>query len=111
MTTLDPNDGYVTLINTFEVKPERADELAELLHHASEVMSMLPGFVSANLHVSEDKTRVVNYAQWRTKADLEAMYRNPEAQPHMKTAADLAESYDPVLYTLRFSDGASGTAR
>ena len=111
MTTLDPHDNYVTLINTFQVKPERADELAELLHHASEVMSALPGFVSANLHVSEDKTRVVNYAQWRAKADLEAMYRNPEAQPHMKSAADLAESYDPVLYTLRFSDGASGSAR
>ena len=111
MTTLDPEDDYVTLINTFHVKPERADELAKLLHHASEVMSALPGFVSANLHVSEDKTRVVNYAQWRAKADLEAMYRNPEAQPHMKSAADLAEFYDPVLYTLRFSDGASGTAR
>ena len=111
MTTLDPNDNYVTLINTFQVKPERADELAELLHHASEVMSNVPGFVSANLHVSEDKTRVVNYAQWRAKSDLEAMYRNPEAQPHMKSAADLAESYDPVLYTLRYSDGRSGTDR
>lgn len=107
MTTLDPTDNYVTLINTFEVKPERADELAELLHHASEVMSKLPGFVSANLHISEDKTRVVNYAQWRTKTDLEAMYRDPDAQPHMKSAAAMAKSYDPVLYTLRFSDGAS----
>ena len=111
MTTLDPKDGFVTLINTFQVKPERADELAELLHHASEVMSALPGFVSANLHVSEDKTRVVNYAQWRSKADLEGMYQNPEAKPHMKSAADLAEFYDPVLYTLCFSDSASGTAR
>lgn len=104
MTTLDPADDYVTLINTFQVKPERADELAEFLHHASEAMSSLPGFVSANLHVSEDKTRVVNYAQWRSKADLEGMYRNPEAQPHLKQAAALAESFDPVLYTLRFSD-------
>ena len=109
MTKLDPNDNYVTLINTFHVRPECADELAELLHHASEVMSNVPGFVSANLHVSEDKTRVVNYAQWRAKADLQAMYNNPEAQPHLKSAAALAESYDPVLYTLRFSDGHSGT--
>ena len=104
MTALDPNDHYVTLINTFQVKPEHAEELMELLHHASEVMSTLPGFVSANLHVSEDKKRVVNYAQWRNKTDLDAMYRNPVAQPHMKSAAALAESYDPVLYTLRFSD-------
>ena len=111
MTTLDPNDNFVTLINTFQVKPERADELAELLHHASEVMSALPGFISANLHISEDKTRVVNYAQWRAKTDMEAMLRSPEAQPHLKSAAELAESYDPVLYTLRFSDEASGAAR
>ncbi len=110
MTTLDPSDGYVTLINTFQVKPERAHELTELLHHASEVMRNVPGFVSANLHVSEDKTRVVNYAQWRSKADLERMYGNPEAQPHLKGAADLAESYDPVLYDLRFSDTKSETA-
>lgn len=111
MTTLDLNDNYVTLINTLQVKPERTDDLAELLHHASQVMGKVPGFVSANLHVSEDKTRVVNYAQWRAKTDLEAMYRNPEAQSHLKSAADLAESYDPVLYTLRFSDGHPGTDR
>lgn len=111
MTTLDPNDNYVTLINTFQVKPEYADKLTELLYHASEVMRNVPGFISANLHISEDKTRVVNYAQWRDKSDLEAMYRNSEAQPHLKSAADLAESYDPVLYTLRYSDGCSETDR
>lgn len=109
MTTLDPQDDYVTLINTFQVRPERAEALAEYLHHASEVMRKLPGFVSANLHVSEDRTRVVNYAQWRAKADLEAMYRNPQAQPHLKKAAELAESFDPVLYTLRYSDGHSAS--
>ena len=111
MTTLDPSDNYLTLINTFQVKPERADELAELLHHASEEMRTVPGFISANLHVSEDKTRVVNYAQWRSKSDLEAMYRNPATQPHLKSAADLAESFDPVHYTLRFSDEAPGSNR
>ena len=107
MTKLDPQDNYVTLINTFKVDPKRSDELLELLHHASEAMSNLPGFVSANLHISEDKTRIVNYAQWQTKGDLDAMYSNPKAQPHLKKAAELAESYDPVHYTLRFSDGRS----
>lgn len=28
----------------------------------------------------------------------------PEAQPHLKSAAGLAEAYDPMLDTLRFSD-------
>lgn len=111
MTTLDPDDHYVTLINTFQVKPEKAEELLDLLHHASQAMSTIPGFVTANLHVSEDGKRVVNYAQWRSKTDLDAMYKNPEAQPHLKKAAALAESYDPVLYTLRFCDEHSAAAR
>lgn len=104
MVRLDPNDGYATLINTFQVVPERTEALLKVLHEAAETMSRLPGFVSANLHVNDEGTRVVNYAQWRSRADFEAMLKTPQAQPHMRTAADLAISYEPVLYTLRFSD-------
>ena len=102
MTTLNPSDGYYILINTFEVRPENADKLVDLLHEASGPISRMQGFVSANLHVSADKKRVVNYAHWRTRADFEAFQKNPDAQPHMKQAADLAESYDPVFYDLRY---------
>lgn len=102
MTTLDPTDGYATLINTFEVDPENADRLVELLHAATVTIRKLPGFVSANLHVSTDRRRVVNYAQWRTHEDFQAMLKDPGAQPHMKEAAALATSYDPVFYTLRY---------
>lgn len=100
MTTLNPKDCYLILINTFEVKPENADRLLDVLHKASGPISQMPGFISANLHVSSDRKRVVNYAQWRTHADFDAMQRNPISQPHMKEAADLAESFDPVLYDL-----------
>lgn len=54
MTTLDPQDNHVALIDAFQVEPGRAEELTEPLHHASEAMSTPPGFVSADLHVSED---------------------------------------------------------
>ena len=70
-----------------------------------------PASFSAALQVSEDKTPVINCAKWRAEADMEAMLRSPEAQPHLKSAAELADSYEPVLYTLRLSDGASGAAR
>lgn len=106
MTTLNPDDRYLTLINTFEVAPENADQLVEVLHEAAATMRKLHGFVSANLHVSTDGKRVVNYVQWRTQADFDAMLQNSEAQPHMKHAADIATSYDPVLYTLRYADEA-----
>lgn len=60
-------------------------------------MEHQPGFISANFHKSYDGKRIVNYAQWRSRDDFEAMLQNPEAIPHMKRAAELAESYDPIL--------------
>jgi quinol monooxygenase YgiN len=102
---LDPADRHMVLINTFTVDPAKADQLVQVLVDATEkVMKNMPGFVSANLHVSEDRTRVVNYAQWRSKADFEAMRTNPEAGPHMKEAADLANGFEPVIYDLRYSE-------
>ena len=103
MISLDPKDGYATLINTFEVEPENADKLVEVLHEATATIRKLPGFVSANLHISTDRKRVVNYAQWRTHEDFQGMLADPESQPHMREAAALAKSYDPVFYTLRYS--------
>lgn len=102
MTTLDPTDGYVTLINTFTVEPTRADALADLLSRATdERMRHLPGFVSANLHVSLDRRHVANYAQWRSQADYEAALGDPAAQTHMREAAALAERFEPLIYALR----------
>ena len=70
----------LTLINTFAVAPQRQGELVALLDAATEeVMRKLPGFVSANIHRSLDGKRVVNYAQWRSKADFEAMQKDPAA--------------------------------
>ena len=105
MTKLDPEDGYTVLINTFQVQPERTEELIAVLVDATDVMRRMPGFVSANLHLSRDRTRVVNYAQWRSDADFQAMLKNAEAQPHLKAATDLAQSYEPALYTLEYSGG------
>jgi quinol monooxygenase YgiN len=106
MVKLDPSDGYATLINTFEVEPDRVAALTRILEDATETMRRMPGFISANLHVSRDRTRVVNYAQWVSDGDMQAMLRHPEAQPHLKAAADVAKSFEPVLYTLEFSGGA-----
>jgi hypothetical protein len=42
-------------------------------------------------------TRVVNYAQWRSKADFEAMLQSDRSRPHLAKAAALAEEFDPIL--------------
>ncbi|MEP6967167.1 MAG: antibiotic biosynthesis monooxygenase family protein [Pseudomonadota bacterium] len=103
MTT--PDQPPIVLINTFTVAPERADALVALLAQATDaVMRHRPGFVGIKLHVSLDRTRVVNYAQWRSKGDFDAMLADPEAREHMGKAAALAERFEPVLYILAHVD-------
>jgi len=100
-TILDPKAGYLTFINTFTVEPENAERLLQALKNATqEIFRHQPGFISANLHISRDRRRVLNYAQWRSKEDYVAMSKKPEIQAHMKHAAALAISFDPVDYDL-----------
>lgn len=101
MTTIERPSPHATLINVFTVEPAAAAELAELLTVATEeVMQHLPGFVSANIHLSADRTRVVNYAQWATEQAFHAMLDHPLAREHMAKAAALAIGFDPHLYTV-----------
>jgi quinol monooxygenase YgiN len=97
MTTIQKDQDVLTLINVFTVKPDAQETLVALLVEATErTMRHLPGFVSANIHRSLDGTRVVNYAQWQSRAALEAMRKNPRAASHMQAAAALAE-FDPIV--------------
>src|SRR3546814_16481571 len=78
MTHIQPNDSQIALINTFKVDPDKAEALIALLDDATEtVMKHRVGFISANIHRSLDGGRVAKYAQWRTKADFEAMLADP----------------------------------
>lgn len=101
MTTIEQRSPYATLINVFTVEPENAAKLTELLTAATEdVMQHQPGFRSANIHLSADRTRVVNYAQWDTAQAYQAMLSDDTAREHMATAAALAVGFDPHLYTV-----------
>ncbi len=98
-TTIDPTQPRLTLINLYEVVPEKQAELVQLLADATEkVMRHQPGFISVNIHRSVDGTRVVNYAQWASKEDFEQMMKSPEAQTQIKQFAALAKSVSPALY-------------
>ena len=59
-------------------------------------MRDLPGFISANIHRSLDRTKVVNYAQWKTREAFNAMLQHPDASPWLKELADIATPA-PVL--------------
>jgi heme-degrading monooxygenase HmoA len=107
LATISRERDVVTLINVFTVAPEDQERLLGLLAEATEsVIKKLPGFVSANLHKSFDGTRVTNYAQWRSREEFEAMFKNPEAIVHMREAARIAEKFEPHLYEVAFVDEA-----
>jgi quinol monooxygenase YgiN len=97
MATIEKGRELVTLINVFSVEPADQQRLVQVLAEATnEVMKTMPGFISASIHQSIDGTRVVNYAQWRSRADFQAMTQNPRARPHMEAAAKLAR-FEPIL--------------
>jgi heme-degrading monooxygenase HmoA len=90
VTTIVSGRPICTMINTLTVKPEKQQELMNYLKEMTqEVVVTAPGFISANFHLSEDGTRIINYAQWRSIEDLRAMLAaNPH---HVQHCTELAE--------------------
>src|SRR6187402_381715 len=101
-STIDHDSKVTTLINVFTVEPNNQQRLVDLLIEATEkVMSQQEGFISANIHKSLDGTKVVNYAQWKSKEAFEKMLKNPTAITHMNDAFSIAK-VDDSLYEVVF---------
>ena len=66
-------------------------------------MSKQEGFISANIHKSLDGTKVVNYAQWKSKEAFEKMLKNPRAIIHMNDVLSIAK-VDGSMYDVVFID-------
>ncbi len=76
MTSIDSNKKICTLINVFTVDSKKHLELFENLKEATEkVMIKFPGYISANLHISDDKKILTNYAQWASLKDFQNMQK------------------------------------
>jgi hypothetical protein len=101
-TTITTDGKYVTLVNVFTCAEQRQHELVEAIDKATaEVFVHQPGFISANIHASRDQTRVLNYAQWASVEDLDAMQSNRDVQEQMAQIISIAESVDPRLYDVK----------
>jgi quinol monooxygenase YgiN len=108
-TTLDPGAGYITIINTYAVAPERAEALLDfLVRSTNETIRHVPGFISANLHVNFDRTQVVNYAQWKSREAIAAAREMPKVVALMRAQLEIADSFTPIQYELRQSVPAAG---
>lgn len=96
-TVIRKGEPLVTLINVFTVDAADQARLVQLLEAATAEIRKRPGFISANFHASHDGTRVVNYAQWRSREDLEAMLADSAMQVHIREALTFATA-EPHLY-------------
>jgi quinol monooxygenase YgiN len=98
MTTISPENNYLTLINVFMVDPANQQKLVELLTLATEGnVNKVKGFISASLHRSLDGTKVTMYAQWQSLEDYQNMRNNPIASPYLEQALQFA-TFDPGMY-------------
>ncbi len=101
-TVIDPTADLVTLINVFTVDPEKQIEPVDALDKSTEEIFLgVPGFISANLHVSLDGTRVVNYAQWASEQHYMDALQRPEVREHVGAAAAIAQAFNPTLARVR----------
>ena len=99
MTTIDKTQPLVTLINVHICKPEDQEQLVELLAEGVDtIYRHLPGFISASIHKSLDGVRVTNYAQYRSRNDVEVAWKDPSIPAFAERVSVLVESFDAHLY-------------
>src|SRR5690606_9309803 len=99
VATIDPAVERLTLVNVYEVEPDRQAALAKALSESTEsTIRNQPGFVSVCIHSSLDGTKIVNYAQWESKEHFQNFMKDPETQKQLATFARLAKSVSPSIY-------------
>jgi len=80
-----------TLLTLLTVDPANQTQLLELLRASTEtVVRALDGWISTNLIVSADRTRVVIHSQWRDASCIEAMRRDPRMVEYFPRIGALA---------------------
>lgn len=101
-TQISKDTSLVTVVNKFSVEPKNQKILLKYLDDLRMVVEKLPGFISANVHKSIDGTRVVSYAQWKSKENYQAVYTNLEAKYHLddiKKISKFSWNFYEVVYT------------
>lgn len=84
-------NGYPTGINFIDVTPEKSRELIELFSkYYKNVLQNMDGFVSANLHKSDDGKRIVNYVQWNSFDGLTSLFRDEKGREFNKELNEIS---------------------
>jgi len=80
MPTIAADDTFVQIVQ-FDIESDEQEPLiAAIVGEVERWVRHRPGFVSSTFHASLDGRHVMNYAQWRTRADFEAFTADPETE-------------------------------
>ena len=97
----------VTFINVIDVDPSAQQEVIDLLVEGTErVVSRRPGFLSATVLASADRSRVVNVARWESADDVRATQADPAAAEYARRTAAVATPR-PGVFTVVAELGAT----
>ncbi|MFD0683218.1 antibiotic biosynthesis monooxygenase [Actinomadura fibrosa] len=78
MPFINPEDGYLTVINLFRTDTtERVDRLVSEMRAIVDTAAF-PGWISSTVHRGEARPGTANFIQWRGKQDLESRYAGDE---------------------------------
>jgi heme-degrading monooxygenase HmoA len=89
----------VTLINVFEVPPDRLEDFVEGWRTRAAIMASAQGFRDTCLHRAVSpgaRFTLVNVAHWDSQADLEAAQANPAFRAAAPTGARAVAN--PAVY-------------
>src|SRR4051812_5523587 len=95
MSTIAKGRNILTLIITLEVKPQNYDALLDVITRETiDFVRHQPGFISANFHRNAERTRIVNYGQWQSRALYDQARSREEFKAFSKQVEALAERID-----------------
>jgi hypothetical protein len=78
MTLIRIDKDIITLINVFTVDPSKQQQLVDaLIETTKQVWRLQDGYVSASIHKSKNRKRVVNYVQYKGKEAFDRRLDNP----------------------------------
>lgn len=104
MTLIRIDQDIITLINVFTVDPSKQQQLVDaLIETTKQVWRLQDGYVSASIHKSKNRKRVVNYVQYKGKEAFDRRLDNPEAIVRMNKILSMSKA-DGHLYDVVFTD-------
>jgi heme-degrading monooxygenase HmoA len=110
-STDTPERNALTVILEFDIEAEEQQPLREAIERLiRDVVSKQPGFVAANLHISRDGRKVLNYLEWESLEAFERFRDDDDKQGRIRSVIG-PYGPKPRVYDVVFTEDRSQQGR